>query len=101
VWLLLLASNAVWVAELVLPALLLFPRTRVLGAALSALFVLSIQLVARETMFALLYSQLALLALPGRGYRRLAPLYVLAYAWLAGSLVGWLPADWLIKRGGL
>lgn len=99
--LLVLASNAVWLAELVLPALLLWQRTRVLGAIASALFVLSIQLVARETMFALLYSQLALLVLPGGGYRRFAPLYALAYAYLVLHLLGLVPADWLLKRGGL
>ena len=99
--LLVLASNSVWLAELVLPAMLLWQRTRVLGAVASALFVFSIQLVARETMFALLYSQLALLVLPGRGYRRIAPVYVVAYAYLVGYLLGILPADWLTKRGGL
>jgi hypothetical protein len=98
---LLVASNAVWLAELVLPGMLLLRRTRVLGAVLSAVFVLSIQLVARETMFALLYSQLALLALPGRGYRRIAPVYAVAYAYLVGYLLGLLPADWLLKQGGL
>jgi hypothetical protein len=100
-WLLLAASNAVWIAELVLPALLLVRRTRVWGAWLGAAFVLSIQLVAREAMFGLLYSQLVLLALPDTGYRRLVPVYALAYAYLAGHLLGLLPADWILKRGAL
>jgi hypothetical protein len=100
-WLLIAASNAVWIAELVLPALLLFRRTRVWGAWLAAAFVLSIQLVAREAMFGLLYSQLVLLVLPGRGYRRVAPLYALAYAYLALHLLGLAPADWILKRGAL
>jgi len=99
--LLILGSNAVWIAELVLPVMLLVRRSRVVGAVLAALFVLSIQLVAREVMFGLLYSQLVLLALPGRGFRRVAPLYALAYAYLAASLLGLVPADWLMKRGGL
>lgn len=98
---LLLGSNAVWIAELVLPAMLLWRRSRVVGAVLAALFVLSIQLVAREVMFGLLYSQLVLLNLPGKGFRRIAPVYAAAYAYLALSLLGWVPADWLVKRGGL
>ena len=72
-----------------------------IGAAAAALFVLSIQLVAREVMFGLLYSQLVLLTLPGRGFRRIAPIYALAYAYLVGYLLGILPADWILKRGGL
>ena len=36
-----------------------------------------------------------------RGYRRIAPLYALAYAYLAAHLLGLVPADWLLKRGGL
>lgn len=98
---LILASNAVWLAELVLPALLFVRRTRMLGAVAATLFVLSIQLVAREVMFGLLYSQLVLLTLPGDGYRRIAPLYAAAYAYLALGLLGLVPLDWLVKRGGL
>jgi hypothetical protein len=100
-WLLVAASNAVWIAELALPALLLIRRTRVWGAWLAAAFVLSIQLVAREAMFGLLYSQLVLLVLPGRGFRRIAPVYALAYAYLALHLLGLVPADWILKRGSL
>jgi hypothetical protein len=100
-WLLIAASNAVWIAELALPALLLFRRTRVWGAWLAAAFVLSIQLVAREAVFGLLYSQLVLLVLPGRGYRRIAPLYAAAYAYLVLHLLGLAPADWILKRGAL
>lgn len=98
---LLAASNAVWVSELSLPVLLLVRRTRVLGAVLSALFVLSIQLVAREAMFGLLYSQLVLLTLPGRGFRRIAPVYAAVYAYLVGYLLGWLPLGFFLKEGGL
>jgi hypothetical protein len=100
-WLLIAASNAVWIAELALAALLPFRRTRVWGAWLAAAFVVSIQLVAREAMFGLLYSQLVLLVLPGRGYRRIAPAYAVAYAYLAGHLLGLVPADWILKRGAL
>ena len=85
----------------VVQVLLVVRRTRVLGAVLATLFVLSIQLVARELMFGLLYSQLVLLTLPGRSFRRLAPFYALAYAYLVGYLLGLLPADWILKRGGL
>ncbi|MGH0030209.1 MAG: hypothetical protein ACQGVC_10490 [Myxococcota bacterium] len=99
VWLI-LGSNAVWIAELVLPAMLVPQRLRAVGAVLAALFVLSIQLVAREAMFGLLYSQLVLLNLPGNGYRRVAPVYALAYAYMAASLLGWVPNDWIVKRGG-
>lgn len=100
VWLV-LASNAVWITELVLPVMLVVRRTRVIGAVLAVLFVLSVQLVAREVMFGLLYSQLVLLTLPGRSFRRIAPVYAVAYAYLIGYLLGILPADWILKRGGL
>jgi hypothetical protein len=99
--LLVLASNAVWIAELLLPALLLVRRTRIPAAWLAAAFVLSIQLVARELMFGLLYSQLVLLVLPGRGFRRVAPVYALVYAYLAAGLLGLVPVEWLMKRDGL
>jgi hypothetical protein len=99
--LLIAASNSVWIAELALPALLISRRTRMVGTWLAAAFVLSIQLVAREAMFGLLYSQLVLMVLPGRGFRRIAPVYAAAYAYLAGHLLGLVPAEWILKRGAL
>lgn len=99
--LLLALSNAVWIAELALPPLMLWRRTRVAAALAAALFVLAIQLGARETLFALLFSQLCLLLLPGEGYRRLAPVYVLAYLYLAAFLLGLAPGGLLVRHGEL
>ncbi len=59
--LLLAISNGVWIAELILPVLLLWRRTRPWALFVAAAFVLSLQLGAREVMFALLFTHLCLL----------------------------------------
>ncbi len=88
-----LASNAVWLAELFLPALLIVRRTRVWGALGGLALMLSIQVAALELGFALLFVNLLLLFLPGRWGGRLLPAtgLLLAYALAAGF--GWLPGD--------
>lgn len=98
---LLLLSNAVWMTELALPPLMLWRRTRVPATLAAALFVLAIQLGARETLFALLFSQLCLLLLPREGYRRLVPVYALAYLYLAAFDLRLVPGWFLVRHGRL
>jgi hypothetical protein len=73
-------SNAVWIAELVLPIGLLWRRTRGLAAAAAAALVLSIQLGARELGFALLFASLLLPFAPPAWARRALPLQLLVLA---------------------
>jgi hypothetical protein len=77
-------SNLVWVAELALPAGLLWRRTRTLAAGLAIAFVLALQLGARELGFALLFANLLVLFAPPVWARRLLPL---SLALLALALV--------------
>jgi hypothetical protein len=95
--LLVLASNAVWLAELVLPAFLLRPRTRVLGALAGLALVLGVQLAALELGFALLFANLLLLFLPGRWNARALPVAVALLGWgllAALGVVPGRPTDW-------
>jgi len=73
-------SNAVWVAELVLPWGLVWRRTRTAAAAVAAALVLAIQLGARELGFALLFASLLLLFAPPAWARRALPLQLLVLA---------------------
>jgi hypothetical protein len=68
-----LLSNAVWIAEFVLPFGLLARATRVAAAAAAAALVVAIQLGAREAGFALLFVNLLLLFFPSRVARALLP----------------------------
>jgi len=98
----LIASNAVWVAELVLPVLLVVRNTRVLAAVASIALILAIQVGAREVMFALLFSQLLLLFVDGGISRRTAVVFVAAYLYVLGFLAGVAPGDFLVRgKGGL
>jgi hypothetical protein len=69
-------SNAVWIAELVLPVGLLWRRTRTLAAAATTAFVLALQLGARELGFALLFTNLVLLFAPPGWARRALPAFL-------------------------
>lgn len=71
------ASNFVWIAELTLPFLMMSRRTRTWGTLGTLLLVLMIELGALEVAFAMLFSSLLLLFLPGNWNRRLFPLLVL------------------------
>jgi hypothetical protein len=89
--LLLIASNAVWVAELVLPGLLLWPRTRRLGIAGTLLLLAGIELAAREAFFGLMFTNLVVLFLPrplGRGY---VAAVVALLGWLLLGALGVVP----------
>jgi hypothetical protein len=70
-----LLSNLVWVSELVLPVLLLVPRTRLIGVAGSIAFLVAVQVVARELVFGVLFTNALLSFAPG-AYRRAVPLYL-------------------------
>lgn len=84
-------SNAVYVFEMLAGILLLLPRTRVIAVAASIVFVIFIELGARELTFGALMTNLLLLYLPGPWIRRLFPLFLLMYAYLAANALGWLP----------
>lgn len=95
--LLVVASNAVWIAELCLPALLLSRRLRVWGVVGGVALMVGIQVVALEIGFALLFVNLLLLFLPGRWNARALPFAVLLFLWALGAAAGWLPGqpvDW-------
>ena len=88
-----LASNAVYLAELTLPFLLLWQRTRTLGAVGTIALMVGIQLGAVELAFAFLFLNLLFLFLERNWNRTLLPVFatVLLYAILAA--IGWLPGD--------
>ena len=94
-----LASNAVWAAEIGLAGGLLWRRVRTFAALAAIALVVLIQSAPREWMFALLYAQLLLLAVPGHWNRRLLPLFLAAYAYLVLVLLG-APGGWLLRAGG-
>lgn len=100
-WPFLLVSNGVWIGEIALAGGMLVPRIRRWAALAAIALVVTIQSAPHEWMFALLYSQLLLLFVPGEWNRRLLPLFLVAYAWLLAALAGLAPgAPWLIKAGG-
>lgn len=88
----LLVSNGTWLAELVLPVLLLFRPTRLLAAIAVIVFMAAIELGARELFFGMMMVGLALLY-PSRDANRVAlPLFTAAIAILMATSAGWLPA---------
>ncbi len=92
-----LASNAVVLAELVLPALLLLPRTRLWGAACAMALMASIQLGALELGFAFLFLNLLLLFAPPRWASLVLPIFAATLLYALGAAAGWLPGsphDW-------
>jgi hypothetical protein len=94
-----LLSNAVWVAEMALAALLIPLRTRAAAALGAIALVLTIQSAPREFMFALLYGQLLLLFVPGHWNHRLLAVFLLAYGSLLAVLLG-APGGFLLKADG-
>lgn len=95
----LVASNAVYLLEMVLAPLLLLARTRFVAALVSLTFVLFIQLGAREVGFALLFGNLLLLFTPSDLVRRLVPFLTLFAAWVVLTAAGILPGGSWIERG--
>jgi hypothetical protein len=85
-------SNAVWIFELVAPAFLLWWRTRAVAVAAVVVFLLGIELGAREVMFGALFTATILMFVRSDLLVRLLPTWVLLYAALILSRVGVLPA---------
>lgn len=100
-WPLRLVSNAVWLAELALPALLLWRRTRAAATLAALALVLAIQLGAREAGFALLFGNLLLLFAPTALNARLLPVAAAAYVWALGAAAGLLPGGGWLDPGYL
>lgn len=94
----LLLSNSVWIAEIVLPAGLIWRRTRTAAAAAALALVAALQLGAREVGFALVFGNGILLFAPAAWHRRALPvvaaLLLLSLLASAGILPGraWLEA---------
>lgn len=78
-----LVSNALWLVPMVLAALTVFRRTRAFAASAAIAFVVLLNVPAHEIMAGLLLSQLLLLCIPGEWNRRLAWIFVVAYAGIA------------------
>ena len=93
-----LLSNAVWIAEVVLPAGLIWRRTRTAAAVAALALVAALQFGAREIGFAIVFGNGLLLFAPASWHRRTLPvvaaLLVLALLASAGLLPGraWLDA---------
>lgn len=75
-------SNLVWVFEIAAPLALLYRPTRSAAVALVLLFVVAIELGAREIFFGLMAVNLTLLFARRDWIRRLLPVYVVAFALL-------------------
>jgi hypothetical protein len=92
-----LASIGVVFAEMIVPALMIHPRTRRIGAMAGIALIFAIQVAALELGFAMLFVNLIVLFLPAVWSRR--ALLAACAAWLygLGAALGWLPghpADW-------
>ena len=94
-----LVANAVWVGEVALAVGMLFRRVRGVAALAAIALVFTIQLAPREFMFALLYTNLLLLFVPGEWNRRLLPLFLCIYLYMLAVLLG-APGEFLLKAGG-
>ena len=82
------ASNAVWAGEIGLGVAMLWQRLRPLAALAALGLVLLIQAAPHEWMFALLYSELLLLCLPGAVLARAMPVLLVIYVYLLAALAG-------------
>lgn len=82
------ASNIVWILEMGLPFLIMWPRTRAWATIVALLLVIAIQCGALEFGFAALFINLLLLFFRQNWTRRLLPLFAMLFA-LTGLLV-WL-----------
>jgi hypothetical protein len=85
------ASNLAYLAELLLPLLLLLRRTRALGVLLVVGYFAVIETAAREVFFGGIMVGLALLFWPGEAIRRALPIFYAALAYLLAVIFGWLP----------
>jgi hypothetical protein len=90
-------SNAVWIAELVLPFGLLARATRTGAAAAAAALVVAIQLGAREAGFALLFVNLLLLFVPSRVAHALLPAWLALLGFTLAAASGLVPGKGLVE----
>lgn len=97
--LLVVLSNGVWLGEIALGLGMLWRRTRTFAALGAIGLTFGIQLAPREFMFALFYSQLLLLFVPGEWNRRLLVVFLVVYAYLLAVLLG-APGEFFLRRGG-
>jgi hypothetical protein len=86
-----LLSNGTWIAELALAPLLLVPRTRLFAATSVVLFLLVVELAARELFFGLTMTALALLYTRGDANRIALPCFAAVLFYLLATSAGWLP----------
>jgi len=86
-----LASNVAWLAEFVLPAMLLVPRLRKLAVVLVLAYFAAIESAAREVFFGGIMAALALLFWPGDALGRARPVFLLVLVYLAAMAFGLLP----------
>lgn len=92
-----LASIGVVLAEMTVPALMLHPRTRRLGAWAAIALLFAIEVAALELGFALLFVNLLVLFLPAVWSRRALQAAAAVWVYGLGAALGWLPghpADW-------
>jgi hypothetical protein len=87
-WPVLVASNAVWIGEIVLPCLLLIRRTRVCAALLLGLLFVAIEVGARELFFGALIINFLLLFAQRDWCRLILPGFVPVYLFLALARLG-------------
>jgi hypothetical protein len=87
----LLVSNGVYLFEMAAGALLLVPRLRRIVAVASILFVIAIEIGAREFVFGALMINLLFVFLPGR-WNEIAFLPAMAlYLYIFAAFFGWVP----------
>lgn len=84
-------ANATWMFEIVAPVLLVWRRTRVWAVLATVVFLLCVELAARELMFGALFANLLLLFLPWPLNRTLLPAFAAFYAVLIAVRLGYLP----------
>ena len=90
-WHMLLCSNCVYLAEMGLPLLLMIRRTRAFACFAMILFVIAIELGAREVMFGFLFVNLILLTCERNWVKWFLPVSVTFYLYLILANAGFLP----------
>lgn len=90
----LLASNATYILEIVLPIFLLIPRTRFAATILTAVSFVLIQIAARELFFFGLYMNGLFLFFRRDVNRYAIPVFILYYVWLLLMQLHLIPEIW-------
>ena len=84
-------ANLTWIAEMTLPAALLWRRTRAVAVAAAVALIVGIELAAREAFFGLLYVNLILLFLDRPWHPKVVAPVAALLAVLLAIRLGWLP----------